>query len=75
MVAGCVEVTDVDSGVYTPEERFPKLSPHSAPSGIDRVELENVSFVSAFGEAGEQGWDWGTVGNLENVKLGTRKEK
>ena len=37
-VTGCVEVKDVDSdsdsGVYTPEEHFPKLSPCLAPPGV-----------------------------------------
>lgn len=34
---------------------FPSYRLVRAPSGMDRVELENVFFVSARGEAGEQG--------------------
>lgn len=40
---------------------FPSYRLVRAPSGMDRVELGNVFFVSACGEAGEQGWDEGTL--------------
>lgn len=46
-VTGCVEVknigSDSDSGVYTPEEHFPKLSPCSAPLGIGGWIKKSVS--------------------------------
>lgn len=55
-VKGCVEVKNVssDSGVYTPEEHFPKLSPFSAPPGIGG-ELQKSVSVQACRGAGEQG--------------------
>ncbi|KAG7230931.1 hypothetical protein INR49_024959 [Caranx melampygus] len=59
-VTGCVEVknvsSDSDSGVYTPEEHFPKLSPCWAPVGIGGRAAEQGSRG-----AGEQGWDGGAV--------------
>ncbi len=68
-VTGCVEVknvgSDSDSGVYTPEEHFPKLSPRSAPLGIGEWIIKNLFFVQAC-RSREPGWDGeAVVGILE----------
>lgn len=76
-VKGCVEVKNVssDSGVCTPEEHFPKLSPFSAPPGIGGELQKSVSVQACRGAGdGMGGWDLWWEFSSETLKIWNREK-